>query len=44
MEGFQKLAYGASVRDAAGALAGVFTIAFVTGGLAWARSARMVAR
>jgi ABC-2 type transport system permease protein len=44
MEGFQKLAYGASVRDAAGALAGVFTIALVTGGLAWARSTRMVAR
>lgn len=44
MEGFQKLAYGASVREAAGALIGVFAIAFVTGGLAWARSTRMVAR
>jgi linearmycin/streptolysin S transport system permease protein len=44
MEGFQKLAYGASVGGIAWPLAGVFAIALVTGGLAWVRSTRMVAR
>lgn len=43
MEGFTELAYGGATTDIAVALAGVFTIAAVTGGLAWARANRMVA-
>jgi len=43
MEGFQALAYGGTVGEIAGPLLGVFTIAGVTGSIAWARSRRMVA-
>ncbi len=43
MEGFQELAYGGTVGEIAGPLLGVFTIAGVTGSIAWARSRRMVA-
>ena len=44
MEGFQELAFGGSVGDIAGALAGVCTIALVAGAIAWVRASRMVAR
>jgi ABC-2 type transport system permease protein len=44
MEGFQELAYGGMLADIALPLLGVFTIALVTGGIAWIRAKRMVAR
>jgi ABC-2 type transport system permease protein len=44
MEGFQELAYGGALADIAAPLAGVFTIALVTGAIAWIRAERMVAR
>jgi ABC-2 type transport system permease protein len=44
MEGFQELAYGGTLADIALPLLGVFTIALVTGGIAWIRAKRMVAR
>lgn len=43
MEGFQKLAYGGSVGEVVAPLAGVLTIASLTGAAAWARARRMVA-
>ncbi len=44
MQGFQELSAGGGVADIAAPLAGVLTIALVTGGIAWSRSKRMVAR
>jgi len=44
MEGFQKLTYGGSASSVALAFAGVFSIAIMTGALAWRRSKKMVAR
>jgi ABC-2 type transport system permease protein len=44
MQGFQELSSGGGLRDIATALAGVLAIALVTGGVAWVRSKRMVAR
>ncbi len=44
MEGFQKLTYGGTVSGIVWALVGVFSIAIVTGALAWRRSKQMVAR
>jgi ABC-2 type transport system permease protein len=43
MEGFTELAYGGSASDIVVPLLGVFTIAVVTGGIAWIRANRMVA-
>ncbi|HEX6844112.1 MAG TPA: ABC transporter permease, partial [Actinomycetota bacterium] len=43
MEGFTELAYGGSAGDIVVPLLGVFTIAVVTGGIAWIRANRMVA-
>jgi linearmycin/streptolysin S transport system permease protein len=43
MEGFQELAHGGTAADIAGSLAGVFTIAFATGVVAWVRANRLVA-
>lgn len=44
MEGFQELAYGGDVSDIVWSLTGVLVIAVVTGGIAWTRSKRLVAR
>jgi ABC-2 type transport system permease protein len=44
MQGFTDLADGASVAGIAAPLIGVFTIAIVTGTIAWMRAQRMVAR
>ncbi len=44
MEGFQELAYGGTPADIGLPLAGVFTIALVTGWIAWIRAERMVAQ
>jgi ABC-2 type transport system permease protein len=44
MEGFQDLAYGGTTADIVGPIVGVVSIAVVTGGIAWARASRMVAR
>jgi linearmycin/streptolysin S transport system permease protein len=44
MQGFQELSSGGGVRDIATSLVGVLAITMVTGGVAWARSKRMVAR
>ena len=43
MQGFTDLADGASIAGIAAPLMGVFTIAIVTGTIAWMRAQRMVA-